>query len=281
VTGSTLAERGTPRSDLVLAAAIVVLGISVCAPAIRQLSYLWKDSDFYGHAYALPVVAAYLVYGDRQRIARLLRKLQPPIYGAWVVLAAASFEVLMYVGDVGFLAGLGIPLVFASLAIGIGGLALLRPFLLPLCFIALMVPPPRFLMYELLFRLKLFVTDTAVALMQAAGQTVIAEGNKILLPGETLFVADACTGLTSIVTLLPLSCIVAYFLSHGTWRRLVIFASVVPLAVAANILRVVVTVGMVSAVGIDTAQGSLHETFGVATYVLGTLAVIAVAKVLR
>ncbi len=281
MTSTGSAAPSEPQGNLWLAGGIVAMGISLCIPSILQLSFLWRDSDFYGHAYALPIVAGYLVYSDRKRIARLLRRLQPPIYGPLVLLGAGLFEVLMYMGDVGFFAGLGIPLVLAASALGIGGVPLLQPFLLPLSFIALMVPPPRFLMYEVLFRLKLVVTDTAVALMQAAGQTVIAEGNKILLPGHTLFVADACSGLTSIVTLLPLSCIVAYFLSHGYWRRAVVFASVVPLAVAANILRVVVTVAMVSVVGIEAAQGSLHETFGVATYVLGTLSIIGVARVLR
>ncbi len=273
-------QRENP-THLLLVGGIVAIGIALCIPSIRQLSSLWSDSQFYGHGYALPIVAGYLVYADRHKIARVLRRLQPPIYGAWIALLAGLFEVLMYMGDVGFLAGVGIPLVFAAAAFAIGGVPLLRLLLLPLCFLALMVPPPRFLMYELLFRLKLVVTDVAVALMQAAGNTVTAEGNQILVPGHTLFVADACSGLTSIVTLLPLSCIVAYFLSHGVWRRVVVFASVVPLAIAANILRVVVTVGMVSAVGIEAAQGSLHETFGVATYVLGTLSVIGVARVLK
>ena len=127
----------------------------------------------------------------------------------------------------------------------------------------------------------MIVTHAAVALLQAAGQTIVAEGNQILVPGHTLFIADACTGLTSIVTMLPLACIIAYFASRGVWRRAVVVASVVPLAMAANILRVVFTVKMVSAVGESAAQGSLHETFGVATCALGTLAVIGVARLLR
>ena len=94
---------------------------------------------------------------------------------------------------------------------------------------------------------------------------------------------EALTDLTprEIVTLLPLACIVAYFLSHGVWRRAVVVASVVPLALAANIFRVIVTVQLVSSQGVEFAQGLLHESFGVATYVLGTLAVIGVARILR
>jgi exosortase len=113
------------------------------------------------------------------------------------------------------------------------------------------------------------------------GETVGREGNVILVPGHSLFVADACSGLTSIVTMAPLACIVAYFLTTGVWRRALVVASVIPLAVVANVLRVVVTVRMSAAWGIEVAQGSLHESFGLATFVLGTLALIAVARVVR
>ncbi len=109
----------------------------------------------------------------------------------------------------------------------------------------------------------------------------MAEGNQILVPGYTLFVADACSGLKSIVTLVPIACIVAVFLSKGVWRRAAVIASVVPLAMGANIVRVVVTVQLVSYLGTDVAQGWLHDSFGVATYVAGTLALLGVARILR
>jgi exosortase len=181
-------------------------------------------------------------------------------------------------GDVGFAAGLMVPVLLLATLYAVGGVALLRPALVPIGFLALMVRPPEFLTTELLFRLKLMVTEVAVGLLQAAGQTVAANGNEILLPGHTLFVADACSGLNSIITLMPLGCVVAYFLCSGVWRRLVVVASIVPLAVAANIVRVLVTVSLVSRYGIEFAQGLLHESFGMTTYVAGTVALVLVAR---
>jgi len=274
------AGRGS-ASEILLTVAAFVLAIAVSVPALQGLSHIWRDSDFYGHAYAIPLVAAYLAWVRRGELGAALRRLRPPPFGWLAAFAAAAFEVLMVIGDVGFAAGLGIPLLLGAVAWATGGAALLRPLGLPLAFLALMVPPPRFLLYEVLFRLKLFVTHLAIAILHAAGATVAAEGNTILIPGHTLFVADACSGLTSIVTLLPLACVVAYFLSRGVWRRAVVVASVVPLAIAANVGRVVATVAMVSHLGTDAAQGLLHESFGLATYVVGTLAVIGVARVLR
>lgn len=257
------------------------LALVLSLPALQGLSRIWRDSDFYGHAYAIPVVAAYLAWSRREEIRAALRPARPPAFGWLVSLGAAFLEVVMVLGDVRFAAGVGIPLLFAAVAFATGGRPFLRPLGLPLAFLALAVPPPGFLLHEVLFRLKLFVTEVSIAILHAAGETVVAEGNTILVPGYTLFVADACSGLTSIVTLLPLACIVAYFLGRGVWRRAVVVASVVPLAVAANVARVVVTVALVSRLGTDAAQGLLHESFGLATYAVGTLAVIGVARVLR
>lgn len=276
---------GTPeaaeRGARWLAGGALVLAGLLALPALRALGFLWQSREFYGHAYAIPPVAAYLAWGSRRPIAAALRRPRPPRFGAALVLAVAALEVVAVMGDAGFAAGLGIPALLAATGYAVGGGALLRPLLLPLLFLAAMVPPPRFLTDELLVHLKLLVTRTSVSLLQAAGHTVGADGNQILLPDHTLFVADACSGLTSIVTLLPLAWIVAWFLSHGVWRRIAVVASVVPLALGANVLRVIVTVQLVASRGIEFAQGLLHESFGTATYALGTLAVIGVARLLR
>ena len=125
------------------------------------------------------------------------------------------------------------------------------------------------------------MTDMAVWILQTGGAPVLGEGNRILVPGHTLFVSDACSGLTSIVTLLPVACILAYFMTRGIWRRALVVASVVPLTMAANVIRVVVTVQLVSVIGAEAAQGILHQSFGIATYALGTAALVGVARLLR
>jgi exosortase len=275
------AARSLDRGALALAAVVFALALGVTLPAILGLRFLFERSEFYGHGYLVPVVAAYLAWGKRREIRRALLRLEPPRWGAPLALAVGSFELLMIVGDVGFLAGIGIPLVIGSAAYAVGGLRLLRPLALPLAFLALIVPPPRFVLYEILFRLKLLVTRTAVELLQMAGTPVLAEGNQILIPDHTLFVADACSGMTSIVTMLPIACTIAYFLTPGIWRRAAVVASVVPLALGANILRVILTVTLVPWIGIEAAQGSLHQSFGVATYAVGTLALIGIARILR
>ena len=83
-----------------------------------------------------------------------------------------------------------------------------------------------------------------------------ASGNIILVPGHELFVANACSGLNSVVTLLPLAVVIGYFLCGGLWRRVVLVASVLPLAFFGNAARVAGTVMIVETCSDVDAQSS-------------------------
>ena len=276
----TFSER-PQRLEQGLVAVIFAFALLLCVPAARSLGFLFGRVDLYAHGYLIPVVAAYLTWLERGAIRAALARLRPPRWGAPLALLAATFEGLMVVGDVRFAAGVGIPLLLAAAAYGAGGLPLLRPLGLPLVFLSLMAPLPGFVVDDLLADLKPIVTRCAVEILWWSGQAIHYEGNRIEIPGHVLFVADACSGLTSIVTLLPVACVVAYFLSHGVWRRIAVVLGVIPLAMAVNIVRVVVTVKLVSTIGASAAQGLLHEGFGLATYAIGTALLVALARALR
>ena len=269
------------RQEQALVALVFGLAFALCIPAARGLGFLFERVELYAHGDLIPLVAGYLTFLERGRIRAALADLQPPRFGPLFALAAASFELLMVVGDVRFAAGVGIPLLLAAAAYGVGGMRLLRPLALPLVFLSLMAPLPGFVVDDLLAGLKRLVTRTAVDILYATGQPIYHEGNRIEIPGHVLFVADACSGLTSIVTLLPVACVVAYFVSHGIWRRVLVVVGVVPLAMLVNILRVVVTVKLVAQSGPVAAQGLLHESFGLATYAVGTALLVLLARGLR
>jgi exosortase len=274
-------ERERLFGERLLLIAILIAALALCAPAAWGLSYLLEMVEFYAHGYLVPFVAGYLGWQRRDEIRAALRDLRPPPLGFLVVLAVGSGEALAVIGDMGFVAGVGIPVVLGAALWATGGARLLRPCLLPLAFLALMIPPPGFVLEDLLVASKEMVTRVSVAILHALGESVSADGNRIEVPGRTLFVADACSGLTSIVSLLPVACVVAYFLTSGLLHGLLVVVSVVPLAVAANVLRVVVTVKLVTAIGPQMAQGWLHDSFGLLTYAVGTAVLVLFARWLR
>lgn len=267
--------------DRALAAAILAAVTGSSWLALSSLAGVWQRVEHYGHGFLIPLVSLLVAWDRRSELRAAFSRLEAPAWGGLAVAAIASLQALFLLGDALFPAGLCIPLLLASTAWALGGWPLLRPLRLPLAFLVFMVPPPGTLVSALTLHLKLFVTGAAVGLLQLAGYEVAAEGSRIQLPGQTLFVADACSGLTAIVTLMPLGVVVAWFRTRGVWRRAVVLASILPLAVAANIARVVGTVAAVSWIGVEAAEGALHEGFGLGIYVLGSLALLGVARGLR
>lgn len=112
---------------------------------------------------------------------------------------------------------------------------------------------------------------------------IFRDGNVLTLPGDlSLFVAEACSGITSLISLLPIGVFIAYFTEGVLWRRLVLVASVVPIALAGNLLRVVLSVLLSINVSVEFAtEGPLHEWAGVATYVIGCLCLLGIGVLMR
>jgi exosortase len=269
------------RAEAALKWVCVAAGLAAILPALRLLGIIWRESEYLGHGYVIPLVSLWLVATKRHEITTALRVGQVPALGPLAVLSAATFLTTAVLGEVVTVAGAGIPLLLAAVAYAAGGHQLLRATWMPIAFLVLMVPLPNLFQARLLIELKLLVTRVAVESLIAVGYTVSYMGNRVLLPGHELFVADACSGFTSVMTMLPLSVVIAVFLSHGIWRRAVIVASVLPLAFIGNVLRVGLTVALVEHGFVQFREGLLHENLGMATFVLGTLTLIGIAKLLR
>jgi exosortase len=261
-------------------ACLVCAGVALY-PSVELLSWIWSRSEYLAHGYLIPPLSALIIYSRRREVIEAVRTGPVPPTGPLWMLLAALFDTVAVAGEISTAAGIGIPLMLAAAAYSVAGWPLLRILALPLALLALAVPPPGFVQDRALLGLKALVMKSSVSMLQAAGYTITALGNRILIPGHELFVANACSGLTSIVTLSPLAVVVAYFLSHGTWRRAVLIASIFPIAVVANIVRVTATIALVVRFGPGVGEGLLHEGFGVVTFVGGTAALIGLARWLR
>ena len=202
-------------------------------------------------------------------------------FGIALVLVASALEAVGVLARSATAAGVGIPLLLAATAYAIAGTRLLRRALPSLLFLLLMVPPPYALQTRLLIGLRGVVVAVSVGFLQSLGFSVASSGNRIFVPQSELMVADACSGLTSLVTLAPLAVVIAYFLSRGLWRRAVIVLAAVPIAMLGNVARVIITVLLVSQFGVQYAEGLLHDSFGLATFALGTGVLLGLARLLR
>jgi exosortase len=106
-------------------------------------------------------------------------------------------------------------------------------------------------------------------------------GNTIELPGQTLEVAEACSGLRSLVSLLALGALFARFSQDVPWKRWLLFASTVPIAIAGNALRVFVTGLGVYSGGRRWAEGALHEAMGMGVFAFALLCLAVFSALLK
>jgi exosortase len=148
----------------------------------------------------------------------------------------------------------------------------------PLLFLLAMVPIPYVFYYRLTFPLQLESSRLAAGFLTAAGMPLVREGNIIHLEGYSLEVVTACSGLRSIMTLGTLAWFLSDFLVVSRWLRACFVLMVIPIAVAANVARLVLTAALAAIQGPETAESFLHELSGLVLFVVGLCAMLAFGK---
>jgi exosortase len=257
-----------------------MLGV-VFAPAVLAMSGEWNRLGYYAHGYLVPVVALWAASAKRGLLSTLPSERDRR--GLLVLGLGVALNLVGTLASTLWLQGLAVTLAVASAVIFLRGIAWARVLSFPIGFLLFMVPLPDALMTPTIAKLQIFVSTAAVWILHGMGMPILREGNVILLPGgESLFVAEACSGITSIVTLLSLGVFLAYFTERSLERRAVLVAAVVPIAMLANLLRVLGTVLAARAYGADAAtEGSIHDSAGMLVYVLACLALIGIGRLMR
>jgi exosortase len=246
--------------------ALVALLAASFAPALLALSEVWRAVDYQSHGFLVPVVSLWVALRERYTWRRLV--LAPDARGL-AVLGAAFAAYLLGIGIASAsLQGVALVAALAGAVLYARGAAWLRALAFPIGFLLFMVPVPPGWISPLIVRLQLFVSDASLRVLHALGVAVAREGNVLVLPtGESLFVAEACSGVTSVITLAPLGVLLAYLSLRRPFLRAILVAAVVPLAMAGNLVRVVATVLAALRFGADVAtEGPPHELLGLLTY---------------
>lgn len=264
-------------TDWLLIGALAV----VFTPAVLALSEVWSRLDYYSHGYFIPFVALFAASGKRPLLAGLPAKSDRR--GLLVLALALALNVSGTLTSIVWLQGLSVVLAVAGAVLLARGVAWVRALTFPIGFLAFMIPLPYALVTPAIVWLQVFVSTAGIWILHGIGVTVLREGNVFLLPGgDSLFVADACSGITSIITFLPLSFFLAYYTERGLARRAVLVASVVPVALMGNLMRVVAIVLISRSYGVEVAtQGRVHDSAGFLVYIVGALALLGVGALMR
>lgn len=268
---------GTDSRRWLIVGALVLIWV----PGLRVLAGAWSNVEYASHGFLVPWVALWAATAHREALSQL----DPgPLRGGALLLTGCLAVYLggLALGEASLLGLVAVATVVATV-LTLWGLAYAKLLRFPLAYLLFMVPLPSSWVTPLIVELQLLVSGFAVQLLHLLGVTILKQGNVLVLPGDRmLFVAEACSGITSLITLLPIGVFVAYFTEHALWRQIALVAAVVPIALAGNLLRVLMTVWLSIEVSVEFAtEGPLHEWAGVLTYALGCICLLGVGRGLR
>jgi exosortase len=315
-----LSLRKLPRKNFLLSVALSIpttkhlsgiLAISsvlifAYATVLAKLGHDWWTDENYSHGLLIPFVILYILWSQRQRFALASRR--PSM--CWGFTAVILALLALWAGTAGaelYMQRTSLVLMLAGTVLYFWGFSLLRLLLVPLFLFLLAIPIPAIIFNKVAFPLQLFASRCAVWAMTFFDIPVLRQGNVIeLMPlggheTKKLEVVEACSGIRSLMTLLTLAVVFAYFThprdgnsgngdkqhgiasrlkSYGLWRSTLILLSAIPIAIFTNALRVSGTGVLARYYGTRVADGFFHSFSGWVIYVVAFLMLFGVGWLL-
>lgn len=248
-------------------------------PTLSRLFAQWMEDSDYSHGFFVPLFSFYVVWQRRVQLSQLLP--QPSWAGLPLLAFAMSVLILGQLGAELFLARFSLLLTAAGVIVLFLGWSHFRAVLFPWAFLFLMIPIPAIIFNQITFALQLVASRVAAATLALFGIPILQEGNLIHLPTLTLEVAEACSGIRSLVTLLTLAIIYGYLMDRRLWVRWLLAVSSIPIAVVANSTRIIGTGILVQYWGAARAQGYLHALWGWIVFLVSLMLLYALQRLTR
>jgi exosortase len=264
VPGKTWQSAGwRPRAADLAALGLVAAALAWSyAPSFATLVSRWERDPNYSFGFLVIPIALVIAWQRRDRLDPAA--MHPHWWGFLPLVAILGLRVLLYEWNEQYIETATIPLVVASLALALGGWHLLKVALPAIVFLFFMLPLPPSINSFLADPLQRLATIGSVTVLQVMGLPVLAEGNVITIGAEPLEVAQACNGLSMLLSFFTLITAMVILIPRPLWERLVLLASAIPIALVTNIIRIVVTAWCYHQLGHETGERVSHDAAGLA-----------------
>lgn len=232
-------------------------------PTFGWLAERFEAADtFYSHGWLVPLASLWLIWKKRQFLKEIPRS--PSFWGLALVVASLAIHLAATWLGIGFVSG------FAMLGTLYGliwtgyGWATVRYIRFPLLFLLFMIPLPGVLLISMSFTMKLFAASLATSFIRFVGIPALHSGSTIQVPGISVVVDDTCSGLRSLISLVALACLWTALMPAASkgWQKLTVVVASLPIALVANMVRIVALVLLSAIYGPQIAEGFIHYGSG-------------------
>ncbi|QDT01418.1 exosortase/archaeosortase family protein [Adhaeretor mobilis] len=235
---------------------------------IRATVPFWFDS-LYSHGWLIPVIAAGLFWVRRQPLTRVATSER--WIGAAVMFLFLNLRWYFSIIDMQPVIRMTFIGVLLGVVMLVGGWRMLKWAGPAVAFLLFMFPLPSVLEHTVLLGLQKMATICSTAVLQTLGISAVRDGNRILIGEMQLGVVDACSGLRMLTIFVAMSVALAIVMKRPWWDRLAVLVAAVPIALLANIIRIVITALLYKWFGMenDLINTLVHDWAGLAMMPIG------------
>lgn len=259
----------------------ILLGFAVIAiPALIALASQEWSRESGVHEPLVIATGAWLIWRDIQQLKPLMRRGSP-----LVTFAVLIPSLLIYTFGTAFdyliLQAAGVYGAMLACSYDVAGGAVMKRLWFPLFYLVFALPAPGWVLDQATAPLKQIASSVSTQLLQQFGVPIVREGVTLFIAQYQLLVEDACAGMNAILGLTSLGLFYAYLQHGASWRYCAALAVfIIPIALLANVVRIIILVLITWQLGDQAAQGYLHGTAGLVTFGTGLLLVFALDSVL-
>ena len=238
----------------------------------------WAADPNYSHGFLIVPLALFFAWERRQELASA--ESRGSLLGLPLILGSLTILIAGVLGSEFFLTRVSMLGVAAGILLFVWGRQHLQILAFPVLFLLLMIPLPALIFNQIAFPLQMLASRFGEVALILCRVPVVRAGNVIHLTHASLEVAEACSGIRSLISLLTLGIVYGYFFEPRAWGRTALALSALPIAIAANGLRVAGTGMAAQYWGAEAAQGFFHAFSGWLIFLAALIMLFAVHRAL-
>jgi exosortase len=258
---------------------LFALIIIVYLPVLYDLFLDWYTDSNYSHGFLILPIALWLIWRKRHELAQIPASRNNLgllfIIGSLFLLIAGTAGAEYFTTRVSF-----VFLIF-SISLYMFGWQFTKEIWFAFFFMLFMIPLPYVIYYSVTFPMQLFASKVSTTILSAIGLPLLRQGNIIHIPNYSLEVAEACSGIRSLFSLLALGALFAYFTQPNKIKATILFLSTIPIAIAGNVFRISMTALAAHTISPKFAEGTLHEISGLLVFLFSLVLLVIFGAILR
>ncbi len=272
----------TAKETILNAYFIILSGLILLVyfPALIDLVTDWYQDANYSHGFLIPLISFYLIWQRRAELSQIQIKHYKP---GLVIIILAMFLFLIGNGaSEYFTVRFSLVLLIVGITLYHFGKEIFKKTWFALFFLLFMIPIPYVIYFSATFPMQLLASKISSFMLNLIGMTAIRQGNIIHLPQQALEVAEACSGMRSLISLLALGALFAYIYQKRFTAQVIMFLSTIPIAVAGNVFRVFTTAVIVYTIPeMQVTDEPLHTIMGSMVFLVAFIMLFIVGIILK